>query len=148
MQDWKQSVTIPLPNLGASNLCPIRAIKNMIQLFPCATSNPWFVILRTSNIVPLTDSVARKHLKKISNGFSPPPFLHPPDFSCCQESWCHVKFPPRCASGAHYETWHLEIRCCLGISLILPFHCFSRNLYFSTVTTFLVLLGLWVNSSF
>ena len=67
MQDRKQSVTIPLPNLGVSPLCPIKAITNMIYLFPAGNNEPLFVIPSPSSMVPLTDSVARKHLKKISN---------------------------------------------------------------------------------
>ena len=66
MQDRKQSVTIPLPNLGVSRLCPIKALNNMIHLFPDTTNDPLFVLPRPSISVPLTDSVARKHLKKIS----------------------------------------------------------------------------------
>ena len=66
MQDRKQAVTIPLPNLGDSHLCPIKAVTIMIQLFPASPNDPLFVIPRISNIVPLTDSVAREHFKKIS----------------------------------------------------------------------------------
>ena len=64
MQDRKQSVTIPLPNLGDSDLCPIKAIDRMIQLFPAPSNDPLFLIPGTSCLVPLTDSVARKHLRK------------------------------------------------------------------------------------
>ena len=39
----------------------------MVQLFPAASNDDLFVIPRTSRLVALTDSVARKHLKKISN---------------------------------------------------------------------------------
>ena len=65
IQDRKQSVTIPLPNLGVSRLCPIKAISNMICLFPAEHDEPLFGILRPSMMVPLTDSVARKHLNKL-----------------------------------------------------------------------------------
>ena len=34
MQDRKQSVTLPLRNVGVSYLCPIKALTNMSQLFP------------------------------------------------------------------------------------------------------------------
>ena len=66
MQVRKQAVTIPLPNLGASHLCPIKAVQ-MIQLVSVDPNDPLFLVPRTSRPVPLTDSVARKHLKKISN---------------------------------------------------------------------------------
>ena len=82
IQDRKQSVTLPLPNLGASHLCPITAIRDMIQLFQVSPNDPLFVIARISKIVPLTDSVAGKHLKK----FKYLGFVHPIDLSRIQES--------------------------------------------------------------
>ena len=66
MQDRKQAVTIPLPDLGASPLCPIAALHYMIKLVPADSNDPLFLVPRTSRTVPLTDSVARKHLKNIS----------------------------------------------------------------------------------
>ena len=65
-QDRKKSVTIPLPLLGNSPLCPIKAVNNTILLHPAGENDPLFVIPRFSTLVPLTDSMARKHLKKIS----------------------------------------------------------------------------------
>ena len=78
IQDRKQSVTIPLPNLGASPLCPIKATTNMTRLFLAGTKEPLFVIPMASMMVPLTDLMARKHLKKISNnlGLQPPLTFH------------------------------------------------------------------------
>ena len=58
MQDRKQSVTIPSPNLGAN--------KIMVQLFVAAPNDPLFVIRKTATVVPLTDSVSGKHLKEIT----------------------------------------------------------------------------------
>ena len=66
LQDRKKSVTIPLPSLGSSPLCPIKAITNIILLHPAGENDSLFVIPRSSSPVPLTDSMARKHLKKIS----------------------------------------------------------------------------------
>ena len=60
MQDRKQAVTIPLPNLGASPLCPIKAVQQMIQLVSAEPNGPLFLVPRTSRLVPLTDSVKRK----------------------------------------------------------------------------------------
>ena len=67
MQNRKQAVTIPLPDLGNSLLCPISALSNMVKLVPADSNDPLFLVPRTSRIVPLTDSVARKHLKQISS---------------------------------------------------------------------------------
>ena len=66
IQDRRKSVTIPLPSLGNSPLCPIKAVTNMILLHPAGDNDPLFVITKASSHVPLTDSMARKHLKKIS----------------------------------------------------------------------------------
>ena len=78
MQDRKHSATIPLPNLGNSILCPIRALQNMLLAYPASKDAPLFMITRNSKLVPLTDSVARKHLKKISINLaiSPPLTFH------------------------------------------------------------------------
>ena len=78
MQDRNHTVTIPLPNLGNSSFCPIRAIQNMLLAYPASDQAPLFIIPRTSNLVPLTDSVARKHLKNISVNLaiSPPLTFH------------------------------------------------------------------------
>ena len=144
VQDRKQSVfTIPLPNLGASQLCPIRAITNMTQLFPAAPNGPLFVTPRNFTIVPLTDSVAGKHLKKISDCWSIPTSL---TFHAFRRVWCHVEFPTRCVSGAHCKTWYLEIRCGVVLPFLNPFHYLSCLPCFSTVLTSLALLGVWVNS--
>ena len=48
-------------------MCPIKAVQQMIQLVSADHNDPLFLLPRTSRSVPLTDSVARKHLKKISN---------------------------------------------------------------------------------
>ena len=67
MQDWKETVTIPLPNLGVSHQCPAKALTTMTQLFPVLSNDPLFVVPRPSSLVPLTGSVAREHLRKASN---------------------------------------------------------------------------------
>ena len=90
MQDRKQSVTIPLANLGASHLCPIKALTNMIRLLPATTNDPLFVLPRPSTLVPLTDSVVRKHIKKIANTLDLKLFT--------QVGRCHVGLSTRCSS--------------------------------------------------
>ena len=64
IQDRKSTVTIPLPSLGASPLCPIKALDLMIQNIPADPNHPLFLIKNHRGLVPLTDSIARKHLKK------------------------------------------------------------------------------------
>ena len=62
IQDRKSTVTIPLPSLGSSPLCPIRALDLMIQNIPADPNHPLFSIKNPRGLVPLTDSIARKHL--------------------------------------------------------------------------------------
>ena len=66
LQNRKDIVTIPLPLLGDTPLCPIMTMNAMIRLYPVSDNEPLFVVPRAQNMVPLTDSVARKHLKDIS----------------------------------------------------------------------------------
>ena len=66
MQNRKEFAIVSLPDLAGSNLCPILALKVMFHRFQGNDNSPVFVILRRKGLVPLTDSVARKHLKDIS----------------------------------------------------------------------------------
>ena len=66
MQNRRDFVTISLPDLAGSHLCPVSALKAMFQLFPGSENSPVFVIPKAKGLVPLTDSVARKHLKDVS----------------------------------------------------------------------------------
>ena len=61
IQDRKQIVTLPW--LGDSPLCPIKALNAMITSIPANHNDPLFILPRNTHKVPLTDSVARKHLK-------------------------------------------------------------------------------------
>ena len=70
IQDRKSITTIPLPLLGSSPLCPIFALTAMIQQMPAHSNDPLFIIKKLHHIQPLTDSLARKHLKTASQ------FLH------------------------------------------------------------------------
>ena len=78
MQNRRDTVTLPLPYLGSSPLCPIAALKLMNQILPAEQNAPLFLLPRTRGLVPLTDSVARKHLKAVSLalGIAPPLTFH------------------------------------------------------------------------
>ena len=58
--------TICIPALGTSLLCPYKAISLMLKAIPGDSNDPLFRIPRANGLVPLTDSVARKHLKLVS----------------------------------------------------------------------------------
>ena len=66
IQDRKLVLTIPLRDLCQSILCPIGALKAMIHAFPASSHDPLFDIPKNNHLVPLRDSVARKHLKRAS----------------------------------------------------------------------------------
>ena len=87
IQNRKDMVTIPIPLLGDSPLCPIAALNGMIRLYPVSDNDPLFVIPRAKTLVPLTDSVARKHLKHISSHLGLPKPLTFHDFRRAGASW-------------------------------------------------------------
>ena len=59
----KDFATISLPDLAGSHLCQSLALKVMFKRFPGTYNSPVFVIPRSKGLVPLTNSVVRKHLK-------------------------------------------------------------------------------------
>ena len=94
IQDRKTTHTIPLPHLGSSPLCPISALLHMTQMIVANPNNPLFILPTPSKQVPLTDSVARKHLKKISIALniSPPLTFHA--FRRAGASWAFKRGVP------------------------------------------------------
>ena len=67
LQDRQQSCTISIPYLGSSVLCPVTALQAMFCQFPASKDQPLFSLGKHGSVVPLTDSVARKHLKQVSS---------------------------------------------------------------------------------
>ena len=78
LQNRRDVVTISLPDLQGSHFCPVSALKAMFQNFPGSDNSPVFVIPKSKGLVPLTDSVARKHLKDVSGflGLNPSLTFH------------------------------------------------------------------------
>ena len=66
LQDHCKVASVSLPNLGASVLCPIAALKVMLNSKSKYSNKdaPLFQIRQHSVTAPLTDSYAHKHLKK------------------------------------------------------------------------------------
>ena len=56
-------VTIPV--IPQSLLCPVLALKKMLAAIPSSQNDPLFIILRRGRWLPQTDSIVRKHLKKV-----------------------------------------------------------------------------------
>ena len=65
-QDRSQVNSISIPVLGNSPLCPVSALKAMIDIVPATCNDPLFLVPTSRGNVPLTDSMARKHLKKLT----------------------------------------------------------------------------------
>ena len=65
IQNRKDIATVSIPALGDSALCPITALRTMKEKIPASANDPLFLIPRLKGLVPLTDSVARKHLKDV-----------------------------------------------------------------------------------
>ena len=87
LQNRKDIVTIPIPSLGESHLCPTVALDRMTRLYPVSDNEPLFIIPGIQGLLPLTDSVARKHLKDISNHLGLSKTLKFHDFRRAGASW-------------------------------------------------------------
>ena len=87
MQNRKDVATVSLPDLAGSNLCPILALKVMFHRFHGTKNSPVFLIPRSKGLVPLTDLVARKHLKDISRSLCLDKVLTFHDFCRAGAAW-------------------------------------------------------------
>ena len=78
IQDRKHTRTINIPSLGHSDICPIVALKTVFSRVPGSDNDPLFMILKKGSPVVLTNSIARKHLKKVSGllDIQPPLTFH------------------------------------------------------------------------
>ena len=54
-----------VPFLPGSSLCPVTALKAMIALVPGSDNDPLFATHTHDSVLPLTDSMVRKHLKRV-----------------------------------------------------------------------------------
>ena len=107
MQNRGHFATISLPDLAGFHLCPIVALKVMFQRFPGSDNSPVFVIPRPTGLDPLTDSVARNHLKDIcrSLGLDIPLSFH--DFCRGGAAWAFQHGVPLEHIMKH-GTWKLD----------------------------------------
>ena len=87
LQDRCRTTIVTIPVLGQSLLCPVVAVQTMFQLFPADVESPLFQVPAAGVMVPLTDSMARKHLKQVSLALSlcKPLTFH--DFRRAGASW-------------------------------------------------------------
>ena len=66
IQNRQEIKTIVIPLLDGSPICPVQALRRMLELYPVHENAPLFQVPSDSTLIPLTDSKARKHLKKVS----------------------------------------------------------------------------------
>ena len=63
---FRHKVTrISIPVLSGSSLCPVAALKVLLQAVPSTQNDPLFTISKQNSLVPLTDSMVWKHFKRI-----------------------------------------------------------------------------------
>ena len=104
MQNRTELHTIPIPILGDSILCPHKALKTLLQSSPGTSNQPLFSIPRSHGLVPLTDSVARRHLQSISKKLKIFPPLRFHDFRRSGTSWAFHNAVPL-QDIMHHGTW-------------------------------------------
>ena len=56
---------VVIPKLPGSKLCPVTALSNMLHLVPGSNNDPLFAIFKANKWSPLTDSMVKKHLKRV-----------------------------------------------------------------------------------
>ena len=103
-EDRVKTTTLNIPLLGASALCPVKALREMLDYIPSSQDAPLCQIPHGHSYKPLTDSVARKHLKSISTLLALPRSLTFNDFRRGGASWpfsCGVPVQDSQAQG----TW-------------------------------------------
>ena len=92
IQSRDKIARIQIPVLPGSKLCPVAALKCMLAMVPGSRDDPLFSICRQGHWLPLTDSIVRKHLKRVS----------------CILSWqhLHITFHTFRRSGASWAFQH------------------------------------------
>ena len=117
IQDRKKTATISIPNLGKSPLCPVNALLAMFERIPAGKNAPLFMLKKKTVVTTLTDSVARKHLKQVSQilGQKPPFTFH--SFRKAGATWAfqhgvpleHIKSHGTWVSDAVYTYLHASV---------------------------------------
>ena len=65
IQSRDKVACVVIPKLLCSKLCPVTALSNMLHLVPGSNNDPLFAIFKANTWSPLTDSMVRKHLKRV-----------------------------------------------------------------------------------
>ena len=89
LQNRRHIATVNIPHLNASPLCPVTALKLMMQVTSSQRDDPLFLYKKLGNWAILTDSVARKHLKDVSRVLALPKGLTFHDFRRGGATWAY-----------------------------------------------------------
>ena len=104
LQDRKSCTTITIPLLPSSPLCPVTAVQAMFAAIPASKNEPLFSLFKGGAVVPLTDSVARKHLKQVSTVLNIHPSLTFHTFRRSATTWAFHNGVPM-QHIMHQGTW-------------------------------------------
>ena len=108
IQDGIHIHTIPIPLLGKSPACPYKALKLLLQSISGEPNDLLFTVSRSHGAVPLTNSVARRHLHSVSHILRLSPSLKCHDFRRSGVTWaCHNGVPLH--HTMHHGTWKSDL---------------------------------------
>ena len=65
IQSRDKVTRVVIAKLPGSRLCPVRVLFNMLHLVPGSNNDPLFAIFKANTWSPLTNSMVRKHLKRV-----------------------------------------------------------------------------------
>ena len=107
MQDRSKVATVSIPVLHGSDICPVAALCGMLEFVPGSCDQPLFQFFTGSNLSPLTDSVARRHLKAACQKLQLEKLLTFHDFRRGGATWAFRRGVPIQDSQAQ-GTWSSE----------------------------------------
>ena len=131
--------TTSIAKLGNSAL--VAALIFMVSKYPASENSPLFQVPSQLNLVPLTDSVARTHLKTICTVLSLNKSLTFHDF---RRAWGLLGLSAWRSLAGHLSLGHMVFAVHLEISPTSYFRGFRGSCLFSCPSRLLVLLFYWV----
>ena len=65
LQNRKSVKILKIPSLGSNPICPVAAIKNLLQITPGSTNSPLFQYKTHTKWLPMTDNQVRRHFQNV-----------------------------------------------------------------------------------
>ena len=107
IQNRRDIHTISIPLLGDSPLCPCKGLQALLDSTSGHTNSPLFTIPRAHGLVPLTDSVAGRHLHKVLQVLGLVPHIKFHDFRRSGATWAFHQGVPL-HHTMHHGTWQSD----------------------------------------